>query len=291
LSLISRIRVVESQTKRSYDEFGRIKKVPSKPTIAQKVDLNIKNLPSGNYLLIWDLIDSSSKIVGRTQKSFQKSNPNLKTDDLSNPNLSDGRLDEELAKMNTQQCRMMVASLLPIATASEQSTVDFLRKKGSDIELRNYLKTFWARKNKENPARPFLEFRELMALGENKYATKTMPAYQTDRGRVLLQYGKPNMIENEFSDRFRKAMQNLNTVPYEIWYYYSLETPVKQNDVIFVFVQENRGNENYRLLHSTGIGEVRNREWRKAVETNATYNYDRLSPDDRYDPNDSKKYR
>jgi hypothetical protein len=76
-------------------------------------------------------------------------------------------------------------------------------------------------------------------------------------------------------------MQNLNTVPYEVWYYYTLETPVKQNDVMFVFVQQNRGNYNYRLLHSSGIGEVRNNEWRKWVETNATYNWDRMDPNDR----------
>jgi hypothetical protein len=48
-----------------------------------------------------------------------------------------------------------------------------------------------------------------------------------------------------------------------------------------VFVQQNRGNANFRLLHSSAIGEVRNTEWRKALENNATYNFDRMDPNDR----------
>ena len=86
-------------------------------------------------------------------------------------------------------------------------------------------------------------------------------------------------------------MQNLNTVPYEVWYYYYLEVPVKQSDVMFVFVQQNRGNDNYRLIHSSAIGEVRNGEWRSVVENNATYNFDRLSPNDRNEQANPKTAR
>jgi hypothetical protein len=118
-----------------------------------------------------------------------------------------------------------------------------------------------------------------------------MKGYQTERGRVYIQYGKPDMVENEQSDRYRKAMTNLNTIPYEIWYYYSMEEPVKQTDVMFVFVQQNRGNFNYRLLHSSGIGEVRNTEWRKVVESNATYNFDRMNPDDSGEINNPRQAR
>jgi GWxTD domain-containing protein len=290
-SLIGRVRILEAETRSSLDSYGKIKKLKSQAFFASVFDLNIKKLPTGNYIIIWDIADSTGKVLCRTQKTFQKSNPfYTKTDFVENQPVN-GNLEEEISKLNTNQCREMVASLLPIATASEQSTISYLTKKGNDNELRRYLSAFWSKKDKENPVGSFLNFKELMVYGSKKYATQTMPAYQTDRGRVLLQYGKPNLVENEYSDRFRKAMQNLNTVPYEIWYYYTLDKPVKQSDVIFVFVQENRGNDNYRLLHSTGIGEVRNREWRKAVETNATYNWDRLDPNDRYDPTDSKKFR
>lgn len=289
--IVSRLRLIEATKAKSMDEFGSIKRIKSKEVIATKFDINIKNLPTGNYLLMWDLIDSGGKILARVQKNIQKSNPSIKSDLLETPLVLDGTMEEEVAKISTEECRHLVASLQPSATASEQTSIDFLRKKGSDTELRNYLLSYFSKKDKENTLKVFNDYRTLVAIAGKRYSTKTMPAYQTDRGRVFLQYGQPNMIENEYSDRFRKAMQNLNTVPYEVWYYYSLQKPIKQTDVIFAFVQENRGNDNYRLLHSTGIGEVRNREWRKAVETNATYNYDRLDPNDRYDQSDSKKFR
>lgn len=288
--LVTRIRILDAASRSSMDAFGKIKKIPARPFFASRFDLDIKALPSGNYLLAVDVVDSTSRIILKSYKSFQKSNP--KADNLPDytPKVN-ANFEEELARLSERDCRFMVESLQPIATASEFSTIRYLKKSGTETELRNYLRGFWAKKNEANPALPFLEYQRLMAIGAQKYATKTMPAYQTDRGRVLLQYGEPNLIENEHSDRFRKAMQNLNTIPYEVWYYYTLDTPVKQTDVIFVFVQENRGNDNYRLLHSTGVGEVRNREWRRVVESNATYNFDRLSPDDRYDSKNLQKFR
>jgi GWxTD domain-containing protein len=139
---------------------------------------------------------------------------------------------------------------------------------------------FWGKKSGSEALSAFRKFRRTVAEADRKYGNQTMKGYQTERGRVYIQYGKPDMVENEISDRFRKAMVNLNTIPYEIWYYYAMEEPVKQTDVQFVFVQQNRGNNNYKLLHSSGIGEVRNTEWRRIVENNATYNFDRLDPDD-----------
>jgi GWxTD domain-containing protein len=290
-TLVGRVRIMESGSRQSLDLFGKMKKMKSSSFMASVFDINITKLPTGNYILIWDIADSTGKVLARTQKSFQKSNPRYTSEDMNQAAAPQGNLEEQIAAMSAAECREMVGSLLPVANASEQSTLSYLRKKGTEPELRSYLSAFWNKKSKDNAAGECAKFRELMHFGSQKYATQTMPAYQTDRGRVLLQYGKPNLVENEYSDRFRKAMQNLNTVPYEIWYYYTLDKPVKQSDVIFVFVQENRGNDNYRLLHSTGMGEVRNREWRKAVETNATYNWDRLDPNDRYDPTDSKKFR
>lgn len=290
-SLLSRVRVLDSRTRYSLDAFGRIQKVKYREGLAQKTDLDIKNLPTGKYLLVWDLVDSTFKVLARSEKYFSKSNPDLKVENQAGYQQRNSKLEELVSSLSLNDCRLTVAALLPIAKASEQATIEYLRKKGKESEVRNYLTSFWSRHNAENPAGALLAYRELLEYATKKYSTQTMPAYQTERGRVLLQYGKPNLIENEYSDRFRKAMQNLNTIPYEIWYYYNLEKPVKQNDVIFVFVMENRGNDNYRLIHSTGIGEVRNREWRKALESNATYNFDRMDPNDRYDPNDTKRFR
>ena len=290
-TFISRYRILDPATRRSQDAFGKIRKMKYRTGLAFKSDLIISTLPSGNYLLVWDIIDTTGKILVKTEKAFQKSNPNIqKTDDLLFTK-EPSSVEQQVEKMTTEECRLMVASLTPVAKASEQPTIAYLRKKGTDAELRNYLKSYWPKHKPTDPGRAMAEFEQLLAEATKQYATKAMPAYQTDRGRVMLQYGKPNLIENEYTDRFRKAMENLNTIPYEVWYYYKLEGDVKQSDVIFSFVQENRGNYNYRLIHSTALGEVRNREWRKSVENNGTTNFDHMDANDRYDSQDSKKFR
>lgn len=290
--LVSRIRVLEQSSKKGLDEFGKIKRVKSGSNMAYITDLSIKNLPSGNYILIWDLIDTSGKVVAMSYRDFRKSNPGLKQEFVDgNMPAGDQGLASEIEKLSPEQRQHMVASLLPIASTSEQSTIDYLRKKGTETEVKNYLASFWSKRSGQNAVKDFKQYHNLVVHADGKYSTQTMKAYQTERGRIILQYGKPNIIENEYSDRNRKAMQNLNTVPYEVWYYYNLEVPVKQSDVMFVFVQQNRGNDNYRLIHSSAIGEVRNGEWRSVVENNATYNFDRLSPNDRNEQANPKTAR
>ena len=277
-NLVSRIRVIEKETNQSYSEFGKLRKIKSSDKMAWKMEVPILTLPSGNYLLSWDIRDSSGQIVAQTYRSFTRSNP--VSGGAVDPSLL-GKMAEVLEPIKEEEGRYVVLSMSPLATASEQATISYLGKKGTEAELKKYLAEFWSRRNGEDPAKAYRDFRKLLELAEKKYATQTMKAFQTERGRVLIQYGQPNIVENEYSDRNRKAMQNLNTIPYEIWYYYTIEQPVHQTDIMFVFVQTNRGNDNYRLLHSSGIGEVRNTEWRKAVENNATYNFDRMNPDDR----------
>jgi GWxTD domain-containing protein len=290
--LVSRVRVLEQNTKRSIDEFGKIKRVKSGLNLAYMTDLPIKNLPSGNYILIWDIIDTAGKIVAVSYRDFRKSNPGLRQEFVEGTSPSgDQTLATEIEKLSPEQRQHMVASLLPIASTSEQSTIDYLRKKGSEMEVKNYLTSFWSKRSGQSAAKEFKQYHNLVVYADGKYSTQTMKAYQTERGRIILQYGRPNIIENEYSDRHRKAMENLNTIPYEIWYYYNLEVPVKQSDVMFVFVQQNRGNDNYRLIHSSAIGEVRNGEWRSVVESNSTYNFDRLSPNDRNEQSNPKTAR
>jgi GWxTD domain-containing protein len=275
---ISRVRILDQNTNQSLDEFGRMKRTRAGAFSAIRMDINIGQLPSGNFLLVWDIIDSTGKIISRINRPIKRSNQAVSRNGVP---LEIRELEGQFLKMSLEEARHLTASLFPIATRSEQNTLEYISKKGKPDEIARYQQEFWERRDKANPMNPFSIYKERIAAADAKYGTQTMKGYQTERGRVFLQYGPPNIVENEYSDRNRKAMQNLNTIPYEVWYYYSLETPVKQNDVMFVFVQQNRGNYNYRLLHSSGIGEVRNNEWRKWVETNATYNWDRMDPNDR----------
>ena len=75
--------------------------------------------------------------------------------------------------------------------------------------------------------------------------------WKTDRGRVYLIYGGPDEIE-----RFPNEIE---TRPYEIWHYESVE-----GGVIFVFA-DITGFGSYQLVHSTKRGELRDDSWVRRI--------------------------
>ncbi|HEX9615291.1 MAG TPA: GWxTD domain-containing protein, partial [Bacteroidota bacterium] len=72
-----------------------------------------------------------------------------------------------------------------------------------------------------------------------EYANKNfghyMDGWKTDRGMIYIRFGSPDNVERHPFD--------MNTKPYEIWYYYELERQ-------FVFVDET-GFGDYRLRYPT----------------------------------------
>jgi hypothetical protein len=76
----------------------------------------------------------------------------------------------------------------------------------------------------------------------------------------MLKYGSPDdviAVDDEPS-----------APPYEIWFYHSF--PVTgQNDVRFLFYNPSLAGGDYRLLHSTAIGEIRNSRWQQILYSDA----------------------
>ena len=82
-----------------------------------------------------------------------------------------------------------------------------------------------------------------------------LKGYRTDRGRVYLQYGPPNIMAVE--------KNNPATYPHEIWEYYKL--PDGETNVKFVFYSTAIETNNFVLLHSTATGEIHNPQWQSAL--------------------------
>ena len=84
-----------------------------------------------------------------------------------------------------------------------------------------------------------------------QYAGFKKEGWQTDRGRVLRQYGPPDEIE---SHDFGLAEK-----PWEVWYYHNM-----QGGVEFIFLSRS-GYGEMELVHSTARGEVYFTEWTKWI--------------------------
>jgi GWxTD domain-containing protein len=120
-----------------------------------------------------------------------------------------------------------------------------------DVEaMQRYFNNFWINQNEEDPEQAWLNYYERVKLVNKSYSTQVKKGYDTDRGRVFLQYGSPNHIYEEKHDP--------NAYPYDIWQYYSLNG---QSDVKFVFFNQNLVGDDYMLLHSDLKGEIQTRNW------------------------------
>ena len=96
--------------------------------------------------------------------------------------------------------------------------------------------------------------RYLYANGNFSSTPRLNDGWKSDRGRILMQYGRWNDREEIPMPSFSK--------PLEKWTYYSI-----QGGVVFIFEDE-RGFGDYRLVHSTASGEVFSPAWDELLKEN-----------------------
>ena len=96
---------------------------------------------------------------------------------------------------------------------------------------------------------------------EELYSNNFQEGFETDRGRVYLQYGAPtNIVQKETSS---------NEYPYEIWQYNKIGSFSNKR---FIFYNPDLVNNGYRLLHSDMIGELKNPGWPQILVKRNTTN-------------------
>lgn len=80
--------------------------------------------------------------------------------------------------------------------------------------------------------------------------------WRTDRGRIILTYGRPDEIE--------RNPHSVDTRPHEIWMYFNIEGGVE-----FVFVDK-RGINDYELVHSSARNELQDYDWLRWIQISQT---------------------
>jgi len=251
-----------------YSDYAFNKKVDSAEATSILRSINIKDLPSGTYQMRFEAIDKNGKTITSSSTEFIRSNP--PADNISITD-NDGRTKLNLAgtfaeSMKIEDLKRYIAALQPIATETEKRAIPIMLANTDVLGMRQFLLNFWKRRNANDPGEGFVDYKRRLAHAQRNYSVPAMSVFQTDRGRVLLQYGFPNQVETELNDRQRSAINNSSaSIGYEIWYYYKT-AKTNQNNIQFVFIQENRGNNNYRLVHSNATGEVMNTNWRTMTQ-------------------------
>lgn len=234
-------------------------------------EMNIKNLPAGNYNLVVEVRDKENKIQAEQRCFIQRANEQVLSnfDDLKSINVNNTFVNRYKSKDTLSD---YIRSLRPISSYTEIQYAEN-QLQGKSLELmQQYFFNFWKSRNNLQPEIAWLDY-SLEVLKVNKeFSTFGLKGYDTDRGRVYLQYGPPNIRNKVDSEPV--------AYPYEIWEYtvmidrsQVLTNPNrKQTGKKFVFYNPDLASNKYTLIHSNAMGEISNLSWGSVLHRNKSSN-------------------
>jgi len=239
------------EKKRILDQYrGFSKKTPSAATIVLS-EFPIDGLPSGNYNLVVEVRNKQNEIIAFRECFFQRNNgytaldlqeANIRNLDVNNTFVSSIASKDTLAEY--------ISCLQPISSASE-TMFEHNQLKIADVKLmQQFLFDFWMRRNPDDPGAAWTAYRTEVDKVNEEFGTLSKKGYETDRGRVYLQYGPPSTMIREYNEP--------SAYPYEIWHYLSTE---KQTNRKFVFYNPDLVTNDFTLIHSNATGEISDNQW------------------------------
>lgn len=216
-------------------------------------EMNISKLPTGNYYLIIEIRNRNNELLLTKRKFFQRMNADVEEPKVD---IAQIQISNTFVSLITgiDTLTAYLKSLKPIADNSEIRFIDN-QLKASDLKLmQQFFYSFWEKRNATNPQYAWGEYRNKLIEVQERFGTRIKPGFETDRGRVYLQYGPPNTVISESSET--------GAYPYEIWHYYHI---ADQSNKKFIFYNKSLSSNDFELLHSNMIGEVNNPEWEDAL--------------------------
>jgi GWxTD domain-containing protein len=235
------------------------------PLLAQ---FDISQLPSGNYNLVIETRDSSSIVQSQKKWFFQRKSDAKAQLEYTN---SVYKTVEDFfnSVQGTDSLKQFIECLWPISSFKDREWQGIQIKKKDPSLMRGYLVDYWKTQAADTVDalqlwytyyKQVLEANALLKCGKQK-------GYYTDRGRVYLQYGKP--------DQRNQVNSEPETYPYEIWQYYRIYDKVTKRfftNKKFVFVNFAIADDCYKLIHSEVKGEVYDERWKLRLVSRSQQN-------------------
>ncbi len=159
-----------------------------------------------------------------------------------------------VAKYTASQIRAVLKMLIPIAEPTERNNIQEFLRKPDDMYSRYFIYNFWLNRNKLNPEAEWKAYSEKVKEVNKLFGSKILPGYESDRGVIYLKYGSPTervIVLNE-----------QGALPYEVWQYNALP---KASNAMLLFYRPGFIANDFKLLHTTINGELRNRSWRNSL--------------------------
>jgi GWxTD domain-containing protein len=211
---------------------------------------DIEKLYSGTYLIDIEIRNSDNEFIANNSIRFYR-NKMLPMDNYSKADSVLG-MDVLFTQLITNRDTLIdhIKSMRPTSDMLERSIIDKQIQSATTDELQQFMYNFWVKRDEEFPQLAWDRYYDQVLIVNADFSTHVKKGYETDRGRVYLQYGKPN--------NHVKVTSEPNAYPYEIWHYYHIGN---LNNKRFVFYNRDLSTNDYELLHSDMTGEKYNRQW------------------------------
>ncbi len=236
----------------------KFKKQSANPVNVLMAEFNIEELPSGNFEVVVEVRNKKNELLKQQSRSFFCNRPKEELD-IEAIKKIDIR-ETFVANLKGEELVNHIGSLGPIASKKAKQYIKNLQGSGNETLMQQFVYNFWVERNAADPETDFEDYQTVVASVDKLYGSKINEGYETDRGRVFLQYGPPN-------DR-REATNEPGAYPYEIWQYYNV--PANQGLMTFVFFNPNFADNDYELIHSDVRGELQNPRWRLQVHNSTS---------------------
>ena len=250
-------KLINSETKEELIDFEIYTKHTKGSVVPIIRGVDISNLPSGKYDLVYTVIDRSKKEYGIQSYTFERTN--FIDQNVSMENMV---LDPAFQQsIKEDSIEFYLESLIPISKQNEILNIISTLKAKNQEKSRKHIQAFWVKTNEINPYEAWIGYKQQVQFVQKLYSNNFQDGYETDRGRVYLKYGAPTtVIQKETSP---------SEYPYEIWQYNKIGIFSNKR---FIFYNPDLVNNTYRLLHSDMLGEIKNQGWQAALSKRNTVN-------------------
>ncbi len=212
--------------------------------VFRKID--ISTVPTGTYTLNYTVIDRNFIELANQTFEFQRSN-----DIESTINMAEVTIDPAFQESITRDSvSYYLLSLIPISKPSQVKLIIQEYKSKNEESQRKMIQGFWRETSGLKMYDEWMRYKSQVNQVQDIYSSNYQKGYETDRGRVYLQYGPP-------SRKFIKENSS-SEYPYEIWEYNKIGVFSNKK---FIFYNPELVNNQYKLLHSDMVGELKNPRW------------------------------
>lgn len=235
------------------EQYTHTYKEKCAPLVPVLTELNIEDLQAGQYILNIQVRKKNTEVVASVNTFFIRTRTVIASN--TERYLQMDIKETFVEKLDGDSIFYWLECLSPIASSVEKETIQEISKQNDTLRAKKFLYAFWNHIAPGTEETEWLIYKADVDAAEYSFSTPIRHGFETDRGRVYLQYGKP--------DRRHVMNNEPGALPYEIWQYYRINSG--QTNVMFVFYLPGIATNDYHLIHSDVNGELRDSRWKYKI--------------------------